>query len=322
MDQATRELRSEDISPLMRIAFTLNRVLPRGKGAVPRAIGKWMPSGEHRHFIRTRQGAMLAVEPTSLDVYASIVNLGRTWNWHVMAACAAVLRPGDTLFDIGANIGFMSMELSRVFAGADPARPLRVVAFEPLPQLVEAIRASARSNGFDRITVRAEIVGNSPGTAELFLGSHSIHASTRARENRSQVLRLPAVTIDALVESGAISAPNVIKIDVEGGELAAFQGAANTLRRHAPHIVFESDVNTVRFNYTRKDLLDFLRSVAPYRFFSVPERGTVTLVPLPEEFDAASHPADVLATTLPDDEIAKAISALARWSANRFVTLE
>lgn len=312
---------SDSLSPLMRTAVALNRLLPRGKGAIPRAIGRLIRADLHSYFICTRHGARLAVEPSSLDVYAAIVNSGRTWNWHVMAACAAVLRPGNTLYDIGANIGFMSMELSRLFAAASTDKQLKVVAFEPLPQLAEAIRASARLNVFDAVQVRAEIVTARPGTAELFVGTHSIHASTRPRERRSEVLRLPAVTIDSLVGSGKIAPPNVIKIDVEGGELAAFQGAASTLRQHAPHIVFESDVNTARFSYTRKNLLDFLCSVAPYRFFKLPENGPVVLTPLADDLEASEHPADVLATTLSDDEIQRVSKSLAQWSATGVVSI-
>jgi FkbM family methyltransferase len=187
----------DDLSAAMRLAVFLNRALPRGKGAVPRWIGSMLHGGPTRHIF-TSHGANIVVEPSSLDVYASIVNSGRTWNWHVLAACAALLRPGDTFFDIGANIGFMSLELSMIFRSC-PGKPgIRVVAFEPLPPLVNAIRASVQLNAGATIEVRDEIVSDFAGTTDLFLGSHSIHASTRAREQDSQMLKLPRSTSRAM----------------------------------------------------------------------------------------------------------------------------
>lgn len=302
----------DDLSAAMRLAVLLNRYLPRGKGAVPRWIGGRLPRESRRHIV-TRHGARLVVEPSSLDVYACIVNSGRTWNWHVLTACAALLRGGDTFFDIGANIGFMSLELSRIF-GSHPGIPgIRVVAFEPLPPLVAAIRESVPINPGATIEVREEIVSDAAGTTDLFLGSHSIHASTRAREEGSRMLRLPTVRLDDLVAAGDIPPPNVIKIDVEGGELAAFRGAESTLRRHRPQIVFESDENTARFDYTRRDMCEFLAGIAPYRFLKIEPDGS-GFTPLSPDSDASTDPADILATTLPEPALAAAADGIRQWT--------
>jgi FkbM family methyltransferase len=296
----------------MRAAVFLNRYLPRGKGAVPRWIGSRLRRESTRHIL-TRHGAKLVVEPSSLDVYACIVNSGRTWNWHVLTACAALLRPGDTFYDIGANIGFMSLELAQIFVSYSGIPGIRVVAFEPLPPLIGAIRASVPLNSGATVEVREEIVSDVAGTTDLFLGSHSIHASTRAREKGSRMLRLPTVRVDDLVESGVIALPNVIKIDVEGGELAAFRGAASTLRRHRPQIVFESDENTARFGYTRRDICDFLTGLAPYRFLRIEPNGS-GFTALAADSDAFADPADILATTLSDSAIAAASDSIRRWT--------
>ena len=307
--------RTDNLSATMKIAVFLNRFLPRGKGALPRYLGS-LVRGDRSRSIITREGALLALEPTSLDVYACILNSGRTWNWHVLAACAAVLEPGNVFYDIGANIGFMSMELARIFRAADGLPTIRIVSFEPLPVLAEAIAASARLNGLQNFIVRDEVVSDSDGTAELFLGSHSIHASTRARESRSTLLRRPMVRIDTLVADGTIPAPAVIKIDVEGGELAAFRGAEETIRRHRPHIVFESDENTGRFGYTRSELLAYLESLAPYRFFSVSAAGD-SLAELRWDSDSTREPADVLACVSDDCGIGTVARKLRRWSSCR-----
>lgn len=302
----------DSLSAAMRLAVFLNRYLPRGKGAVPRWIGGRLRR-ESGHHIATRHGATLVVEPSSLDIYACIVNSGRTWNWHVLTACAALLRAGDTFFDIGANIGFMSLELSRIFHGRPGMPGIRVVAFEPLPALGGAIRDSVPMNPGTAVEVREEIVSDSAGTMNLFLGSHSIHASTRAREESSRILRLPTVRLDDLIASGEIPPPNVIKIDVEGGEFAAFRGAEETLRRHQPQIVFESDENTARFGYSRRDMCGYLAGIAPYRFLRIEPDGA-GFTHLAPDSDAMSDPADILATTLPNPAIAAASDTIRQWT--------
>ena len=116
-----------------------------------------------------------------------------------------------------------------------------------------------------------------------------------------------------VVAAGDIPPPNVIKIDVEGGELAAFRGAESTLRRHQPQIVFESDENTPRFGYTRREMCGFLAGLAPYRFLKIEPAGT-GFFPLSPDSDAAADPADILATTLPEPVIAAAAESIRQWT--------
>ena len=312
-------LPSDSLSLPIRAAIVLNRILPRGKGAVPRWIGARIRK-DPRNTVMTRHGARLAVEPSSLDVYAHIVNAGRTWNWNVLAATAAMLRPGGTLYDIGANIGFVSLEIATIFRTADTSRQVSIVSFEPLPALAAAIRESAVLNGLTNVTVRSDVVSDQEGETELFLGSHSIHASTRARESGSRVLRCPVVRIDSLVAAGAIPPPTAITIDVEGGELAAFRGAAETIRSHRPEILFESDENTTRFGYDRRDILTLLSSLGPYRFLRVTAAGD-GVEPLAEGESATTAPADILATTRTDQEITVISERLRRWAAARRIVV-
>ena len=85
-------------------------------------------------------------------------------------------------------------------------------------------------------------------------------------------------SLDALVAEGAVPPPSVIKVDVEGGELAVFQGAESVIRQHAPDVVFESDVNSARFGYGRDDLIALLNEYAEYEYLDIARDGTLTQI--------------------------------------------
>lgn len=136
---------------------------------------------------------------------------------------------GDVVYDLGANVGFYSLLAS---VGVGPTG--RVLSFEPLPRNLAYLRRHLDMNLTGNCTVISAAVGSSDGTAEFEVGpdNHVGHLAS----NAPQSLRVATVTLDALVLSGEIPPPNLIKCDIEGGEYDALQGAAGTLERHAPTI--------------------------------------------------------------------------------------
>ena len=78
---------------LVRFAFLWNRFAPRGRGFVPRHVGKLFgPDADY--IIRTAHGAQLRMDMANLEVYAPIFNAQGAWEPHVAATCARMLRPG------------------------------------------------------------------------------------------------------------------------------------------------------------------------------------------------------------------------------------
>ncbi len=285
---------SEEEASRYRSGFSLsvalaafwNRFMPRGKGAVPRLIGRL--TQRYPQCISTKHGALLAVHPGSMEVYAHMLNNKRTWNPHIFETCRRCLQPGQVFYDVGANIGFISIELEKAFAGN-----ISVIAFEPQPDLSRTMVISAKLNSFDKVHVFEVMLGDKEGTADLFIGSHTIHASAVPREDGSRRIERQVLTLDRLVSEKHLPPPDVIKLDIEGGELSALRGAQALLQNFQPHLIFESDENMQRFGYHRQDLLDLLSSQADYDFFFIPP-DSPTLVPLTAE-NAQSDYSDILA---------------------------
>ena len=184
-------------------------------------------------------------------MYVHILNHGRTWNGPVLDMCARFLGAGDTFYDVGANIGYMALEIGVLFGDS-----VACVAFEPQPLLAHAIRKSAELSGLKGVRVVEAMVSSEEGEAELFLSAHSIHGSQVGREGWRSKIQRRTVSIDTLVDRG-MAPPRVIKMDIEGGELEALKGARDTLVEYHPVVVLECDDNMVRWGYRRRDLVGY-----------------------------------------------------------------
>jgi len=253
-----------------KVARWIHAHAPRGKGCIPRWIGR-VAGDRVRAAIRTASGGRLVVNPTSFEVFAFIDVNGGLWEGHDVAACKAVLDAGQVFYDVGANAGLFSIEVAASYRDA-----VEVHAFEPQSSLARSLALSAALNGFRNLHVHPVALGEYEGETELFVPATSIHASMIARDRNSQRVTCTRTSIDTEVARGALPPPDVIKMDVEGGELSVVRGATRTLASHQPCIVFESDVNQDRFGYSRADLCRELRFCADYRFFAVERAGGFT----------------------------------------------
>lgn len=164
---------------------------------------------------------------------------------------AESIRPGATVFDVGAHIGILSL------IAAHRAGPRgRVFAFEPSPETLKVLQHHVRLNDdAAAIEIVPAVVSERQGSSTFFTYGESMAASlSRANVEvlNEQRLTAPAtevtvaaVTIDGFAaERGLV--PDVIKIDVEGAELRALRGASRTLREHSPVIYCEIHPNQMR----------------------------------------------------------------------------
>ena len=196
------------------------------------------------------------------------------------AAMRKVVRAGDVVFDIGANVGLHTVLLSSI-AGPEG----RVFAFEPNEELLPALRLTVGGLGNTKLFSYA--LSNESSTAELFVPLDHSMASlsdwTRGRvEDEARKMTCELRRMDDLVESGAVPRPDFIKCDVEGAELTVFRGGARTLDcEDAPVILFEANVHTTRgFGLPLSAAKDFLASLrrARYYFLEVGESGELSAV--------------------------------------------
>jgi FkbM family methyltransferase len=142
------------------------------------------------------------------------------------AAVRRFLKPGMKVFDVGANAGFYTLAFSRL-VGANG----HVWAFEPLPENVRNLRRHIALNGLVNVTVVEAAVSEKAGTAR-FLPRPS---NAMGRLSDQGELTVPSVSIDETFQT--TGAPDLIKLDVEGAEVAVLEGARRTLSRYRPTIL-------------------------------------------------------------------------------------
>ena len=157
----------------------------------------------------------------------------------VQRAMLALLRPGMTFFDVGANVGFHSTVACRLI---DPSRG-HVISFEPLPANADQIELNARLNHFDCVRVMRYALGNHDGEARFLLSDIS---SRGALETAGRIPSSPAGSatvrirrLDTLMNEAHLPPPDVMKVDVEGAEADVLAGAHETLMRHRPILMIE-----------------------------------------------------------------------------------
>ncbi len=156
------------------------------------------------------------------------------WGNHrfLLQAMAERLHPGEVLWDVGANVGLVSLYFSQ------PTFGLKIIhAFEPSARPRKSLQALWGSHG--RVCVHAFGLSSSGRQGRMkSRGGDSSYGTVVGAEDPlgGEPIRLESG--DALVASG-MDRPHVIKVDVEGHELEVFDGLAQTIRTYQPIIFFE-----------------------------------------------------------------------------------
>lgn len=137
----------------------------------------------------------------------------------------AAVPPTGLVFDIGSHIGTYSILAARKMQPGGA-----VVAFEPTAATRGFLTKHLDWNGVaDRVTVRPACCTDQPGTATFYVKADDPEAPNSLRPDESfETVTVEATTIDA--EATKLGrTPDLLKIDVEGGEWEALQGAKETL---------------------------------------------------------------------------------------------
>ena len=160
----------------------------------------------------------------------------------VRAALLHFLKPGGTFVDCGANIGYFSVMAQQIVGSAG-----RVVAIEANPATFCLLERNLDANGAAE-AINCAVAAHT-ADAELFVPREGdVYSCLRTGGlvdgNDAQAIRVPGRTLDEIVMSLRLTRLDLLKLDVEGGELDILRSASRVLRDLRPVIVCEYGTNT------------------------------------------------------------------------------
>ncbi|MEO0271937.1 MAG: FkbM family methyltransferase [candidate division WOR-3 bacterium] len=155
--------------------------------------------------------------------------------WTFFETCAPKWK---AMIDVGANVGMISVAV----AARNPE--CNIVAFEPSPLPFEVLRRNCQL--YPNIKPEWCAVGDRSGYTRLFLSKSSVFNSTTrssVKANNKSVIDVPQVSLDEYARQIG-GGPDIVKVDVEGGEYEVLRGAKTLIRSPHPPVWFV-EVNTV-----------------------------------------------------------------------------
>ncbi|MGA2490497.1 MAG: FkbM family methyltransferase [Anaerolineales bacterium] len=162
-----------------------------------------------------------------------------TYEPQLQAALRDLIQPGMVIYDVGANIGYVSLLLAKA-AGEKG----RVYAFEALPENADRWRKNMTLNGMEnRVTLFAGAVTQAPGPVHFLVhasaGMGKAAGSAGRQDTYQSEVSVPGISLDEFVYGQGNPPPNVVKMDIEGGEVLALLGMQRVLTEVRPLMLME-----------------------------------------------------------------------------------
>lgn len=178
-------------------------------------------------FVQLKIGARCYYWPSkarwdSLPWIHQEVFMPASHNPHAYEFAGARINPGEHVIDAGACEGF--------FVHYALGKGAKVLAVEPVPILADVLRKTfAPEISSGRVRVLPAAIGAKSGKAALDLVQERIYESKIA----SKGIEVPMISLDDIMESEHV---DFVKMDIEGAEIDAVRGGANTIARDKPRL--------------------------------------------------------------------------------------
>ena len=184
-------------------------------------------------------GLKMYVDPRDIAVVPHLA-LDSIWEHRITAAWLSVVKPHDTVLDIGSNFGYFGALAAQI----TDKKQSKIVHFEANPHLIPYIRKTLDVNWLNEQSVVENLaVGDKEGTLTLrilqdYLGSSSVlpiehtkkYMGTKMRLNVAESVKVKATTIDSYCKANKIATVDLIKMDIEGFEDKAYAGMRGVVK--------------------------------------------------------------------------------------------
>jgi FkbM family methyltransferase len=191
----------------------------------------------------------------------------------------SLIRNGDTIFDIGANIGWYSINFSKKFPDS------KIYSFEPIPNTYIQLDNNISLNKLNNVKHYNFGFSDEEKKLSFYVSeftSVSSSAQNLTEDTNIKLVECNVIPIDFFLKSTPVKI-DFIKCDVEGAELFVFKGALETLKIHQP-IIFTEMLRkwSAKFNYHPNDIINLLKTL-DYKCFSAISKSQLKEVKLVED---------------------------------------
>lgn len=179
-------------------------------------------------------GTTAIFQPSHPDIVRILEPIQRGDGEHrVLQAFLESVRPGDTVLDVGANVG-----LYAILAAKRVKSDGTVHAVEPVEGVRRELETNARLNGAGNLKIWPIGFGEDRGELSIVEGDN-IGATRLSQDAGPDAEGVDVWPADAFLQEKGLDVPDVVKIDVEGHELAALDGMERTLAGGVRTVVVE-----------------------------------------------------------------------------------
>lgn len=183
----------------------------------------------------------------------------------------SVLRPGDVVVDVGANIGILSL-----LAWKSTGDLGRVIAIEPHPATYLALQQNLKLNHVHTVEALNIAVSSEPGSLRF---SDWKHDEWNKVDNTSGTLEVEARCLEDVCSD--LARIDLLKIDVEGFELSVLQGCSGLLYRTECILLECWSQHTTSYGYRPLDIINLLKRFSFHGYLLEERPDSFVLTPLP-----------------------------------------
>jgi FkbM family methyltransferase len=178
------------------------------------------------------------------------------------------LKPSDSFLDIGAHLGeYAILAAEKIERGT-------IIAFEPTPQSrVYLTENLALNNLSGRVLIDERAVSTKAGTAFFALEAEAEVNHLVTKSSRVKKLRIKTVSLDTVIGKANLKQVGLVKIDVEGAELAVLKGASKSLKRAVIKAMILEVNPTAEWYQTNPDQLFSLLTKFGYQHYAFTKTG-------------------------------------------------
>ena len=158
----------------------------------------------------------------------NFLSVNKIYEPQVTKTINKIVKAGDWVVDIGANIGYYTLLLAKLVGPKG-----KVISFEPDPTSFKILKKSIKANNFKNIILENKAITDKNQEIDFYLSKkdtrlHQIFNNPNSKE----VLRIQTTTLDDYLKNFS-AVINFVKIDIEGAEPLALQGMTKTIKKNS-----------------------------------------------------------------------------------------